>query len=47
MKIGIAYGTRPEWIKVQPVVEVLGDNAVVICTGQHDTLLAEARWDVH
>lgn len=47
MKIGVAFGTRPEWIKVQPVVDALGDKAVVICTGQHDSLLNEARWDVH
>lgn len=47
MKIGVAFGTRPEWIKVQPVVDALGDRAVVICTGQHDSLLHEARWDVH
>ena len=47
MKVGIAFGTRPEWIKVQPVVEVLGDRAIVICTGQHDSLLKEAYWDIH
>ena len=47
MKIGVAFGTRPEWIKVQPVVDALGDKALVICTGQHDSLLNEARWDVH
>lgn len=47
MKVGIAFGTRPEWIKVQPVIEALGDRAVVICTGQHDSLLKEACWDIH
>ena len=47
MQIGVAFGTRPEWIKVQPIVEALGDRAIVICTGQHDTLLSEAHWDIH
>ena len=47
MRVGVAFGTRPEWIKVQPVVEALGDKAVIICTGQHESLLNEARWDIH
>ncbi len=47
MKIAVAFGTRPEWIKVKPVVEALGDKALVICTGQHVSLLNGSRWDVH
>lgn len=47
MKIGVAFGTRPEWIKVKPVIDVLGDKAVIICTGQHDSLLKDAHWDIH
>lgn len=47
MKVGVAFGTRPEWIKVQPVIDALGNRAIVICTGQHNSLLKEARWDLH
>lgn len=40
--IGIAFGTRPEWLKVRPVINVLKKNNYphkIIFTGQHNTLI--------
>lgn len=37
-KILICFGTRPEWLKVKPVVEKL-DNCKLLFTGQHKDLL--------
>ena len=34
----ICFGTRPEWLKVKPVVEEL-DNVKLLFTGQHADLL--------
>ena len=47
--VAIVLGTRPEMIKVAPLVRVLDDTARVIHTGQHydnnlsDQFLAELR----
>jgi UDP-N-acetylglucosamine 2-epimerase (non-hydrolysing) len=35
--VALVVGTRPESIKMAPVVEQLGDDAVVVHTGQHDS----------
>jgi UDP-N-acetylglucosamine 2-epimerase (non-hydrolysing) len=37
----IAFGTRPEWIKIKPVVEKLNGNIPfrLVCTGQHGSLI--------
>lgn len=43
--IAIVYGTRPEAIKLGPVVAALRDAQephIVYCTGQHTTLLADS-----
>lgn len=43
MKLGIVYGTRPESIKLGPVVaelRLLGLSPDLVCTGQHTTLLS-------
>lgn len=40
----ISYGTRPEWIKIKPLVKYYkhkGDDIKVLFTGQHNTLVDE------
>ena len=42
--IGVAFGTRPEWIKIKPVCQELKRRSVpfaVIFTGQHKDLVTE------
>lgn len=44
MVLGIAFGTRPEWLKVRPVVEELEKRNIpfhLIFTGQHETLVKD------
>jgi UDP-N-acetylglucosamine 2-epimerase (non-hydrolysing) len=43
-KILICFGTRPEWLKVKPLTEVL-DNYQLLFTGQHKDLLKDVRVD--
>lgn len=46
--LGIAFGTRPEWIKVKPVVEELRRRNIefrLVFTGQHEDLLSEISSD--
>jgi len=43
-KILICFGTRPEWIKVKPLVDVL-PNAKLLFTGQHLDLLSSISTD--
>ena len=40
MKILICFGTRPEWLKVKPLLKVL-DNYQLLFTGQHVDLLKD------
>lgn len=43
-KIAIVYGTRPEFLKVFPLIHQFRnhkENVIVINTGQHDSLLSE------
>jgi len=40
----ICFGTRPEWLKVKPVVEEL-DNVKLLFTGQHADLLKDIEVD--
>lgn len=40
----ICFGTRPEWLKVKPLVETL-DNYQLLFTGQHKDLLADIEVD--
>jgi len=44
MKILICFGTRPEWLKVKPLLKVL-DNYKLLFTGQHEDLLEEIQTD--
>lgn len=39
--ITIVFGTRPEWIKIKPVVDKIKDKIPfkLICTGQHSSLI--------
>jgi len=40
MKILICFGTRPEWLKIKPIIEKLNkDNFDIFFTGQHDDLI--------
>ena len=45
IKIMIIYGTRPEIIKLAPVIlklkEKIGDNCIVVNTGQHADMTGE------
>ena len=43
-KVLICFGTRPEWLKVKPLVETL-DNYQLLFTGQHKDLLADIKVD--
>ena len=45
-RIGIVFGTRPEMIKLAPLVRALGDEATLIHTGQHyDVAMSQAFLD--
>jgi UDP-N-acetylglucosamine 2-epimerase (non-hydrolysing) len=44
MNILICFGTRPEWLKVKPLVDVL-DNYKLFFTGQHEDLLRDVEVD--
>jgi len=44
MSILICFGTRPEWLKVKPLVDVL-DNYKLFFTGQHEDLLRDVEVD--
>jgi len=42
MKILICVGTRPEWLKLKPIINLLDDNEYeLLFTGQHIDLLSE------
>lgn len=43
MKLLICFGTRPEWIKIKPILEKLGDNVEykTLFTGQHQDIVAK------
>jgi len=40
----ICFGTRPEWLKVNPLLKVL-DNYSLLFTGQHPDLLKDLKVD--
>lgn len=42
--ISIVFGTRPEWIKIKPVVDKIGSKIPyrLICTGQHTSLIDQS-----
>ena len=43
-KIAIIYGTRPEFLKVFPIINEFNrirQNITIVNTGQHDSLLTE------
>lgn len=42
MKILICVGTRPEWLKIKPIINLLNENEYdLLFTGQHTNLLNE------
>ena len=46
MMLGIAFGTRPEWIKIEPVCVELRERNIpfqLIFTGQHKDLVSESK----
>tara|TARA_R110002060_G_scaffold43484_2_gene54897 strand:+ start:4504 stop:5514 length:1011 start_codon:yes stop_codon:yes gene_type:complete len=49
-KILICFGTRPEWLKVKPLIELLNeDQYKLLFTGQHKDLLKdiEVDWEIN
>lgn len=48
MKILLCFGTRPEWLKIKPLLKVL-DNYQLLFTGQHTDLLkyTETDYKIH
>ena len=40
----LCFGTRPEWLKIKPLIEVL-DNYQLLFTGQHPDLLKDIKVD--
>lgn len=48
-KILISFGTRPEWIKIKPLIEIFQKNNFfdykILFTGQHETLLNDIKFD--
>lgn len=43
-KILVCFGTRPEWIKIKPIIEQL-DNVKLLFTGQHPDILKDIKTD--
>ena len=43
-KILLCFGTRPEWLKIKPLIKVL-DNYELLFTGQHPDLLKNIKVD--
>ena len=47
----LTFGTRPEWIKIKPLVKVFKKNGYpyrVLFTGQHSTLIPpDAEKNIH
>jgi UDP-N-acetylglucosamine 2-epimerase len=42
MKILICVGTRPEWLKLKPIINLLDESEYeLLFTGQHIDLLSE------
>lgn len=44
MKILLCFGTRPEWLKIKPLIKVL-ENYQLLFTGQHTDLLKDISTD--
>lgn len=40
----LCFGTRPEWLKIKPLVKIL-DNYQLLFTGQHKDLLKDIKVD--
>ena len=46
MKILICLGTRPEWLKIKPILSELKNDEYELCfTGQHKDLLKEVKFE--
>lgn len=49
-KILLCFGTRPEWIKIKPVITAMKRSSLfeptILFTGQHDSLVEESHWDI-
>jgi UDP-N-acetylglucosamine 2-epimerase (non-hydrolysing) len=46
MKILICLGTRPEWLKIKPILSELKNDEYELCfTGQHKDLLKDVKFD--
>ena len=40
----LCFGTRPEWLKIKPLIKIL-DNYQLLFTGQHPDLLKDLKVD--
>ncbi len=46
MKILLCFGTRPEWLKIKPIIDLLDKNEYqLLFTGQHPDLLKDIQVD--
>ena len=46
MKILLCFGTRPEWLKIKPIIDLLDKNEYqLLFTGQHPDLLKDIKVD--
>jgi UDP-N-acetylglucosamine 2-epimerase (non-hydrolysing) len=46
MKILFCFGTRPEWLKIKPIIQLMGkDEYQLLFTGQHPDLLKDIKVD--
>jgi len=46
MKILLCFGTRPEWLKIKPIIDLLNKNEYqLLFTGQHPDLLKDIQVD--
>ena len=50
MKFLIAFGTRPEYIKIKPIIKLFDEKQIdykMLFTGQHVDLLSKVEGDIH
>lgn len=48
MKILVAFGTRPEWLKIKPILDEFNKNYIdysLLFTGQHEDLVKDIKFD--
>ena len=43
--VAVVFGTRPEAIKLAPVIRELGERSLIVNTGQHRGVALTRCWD--